>query len=66
MGERKLFFEDPDRALEASEVNPEGIPSAFLDVLKELDYDELGLLSRVNRRLLDAGLTGGDLMVWPV
>jgi hypothetical protein len=65
-GQRKLFFFDPDGALSAAGIDPEQIPEAFLEALKELDHDELGLLSRVNRKLLDAGLTGGDIMNWPV
>ena len=64
--QRRLFSEDPDAALESAGIDQEGIPAEFLDALKELDYDELGLLSRINRRLVDAGLVGDRLLKWPV
>lgn len=65
-GTRKHFFLDPDAALDSADIDLEGIPGEFLAALKELDYGELGLLSRMNRRLLDAGLGGENLLKWPV
>jgi hypothetical protein len=62
---RRDFFEDPDAALTAAEIDVAGIPDAFLDALRELDLDELGTLSRVNRKLVEA--EGGPIYVmWPV
>ncbi|HEY7281390.1 MAG TPA: hypothetical protein VID47_07320 [Actinomycetota bacterium] len=63
---RKEFFLDPATALKAEDIDPDGIPEAFLEALTELDYDELGLLSRVNRKLVDAGLIGDAILNWPV
>jgi hypothetical protein len=64
--QRKLFFLDPDAALSGADIDLEGIPAEFLAALKELDYGELGLLSRINRRLIDGGLGGENLLRWPV
>ena len=63
---RKLFFLDPDTTLEAASIDPTGIPTPFLDALKELDYGELGLLSRMNIKLVEGGLAGSNILNWPV
>jgi indole-3-glycerol phosphate synthase len=63
---RKEFFVDPETALQAEGIDPDAIPKAFLDALKDLDYGELRLLSGINRKLVDAGLTGSDILNWPV
>ena len=63
---RKLFFLDPDTTMDAADIDPAGIPTAFLDALKELGYGELGLLSRMNIRLVEGGLAGDNVLNWPV
>jgi hypothetical protein len=63
---RKLFFLDPDATLEAADIDPAGIPAAFMNALRELDYGELGLLSRMNIKLVEGGLAGDNVLNWPV
>ena len=64
--QRKRFFLDPDATLDAAGINPAGLPTAFMAALKELDYSELGLISHVNRKLVEAGLVGDNIIMWPV
>jgi hypothetical protein len=63
---RKDFFLNAEEAMEEAGIDRGGIPDALVDALQELDYGELGALSRVNRKLLDAGFSGSVMLKWPV
>ena len=52
---RKSFAADPVGTLERAGIDSGAIPDRLLDTLADLSYEELEVVSRVNRSLLDSG-----------
>jgi hypothetical protein len=58
--QRKAFWIDPEGALEKAGVKPGDVPESVLEILRDLSYEELRVLARVNARLDEAGVSQAD------
>jgi hypothetical protein len=62
---RKSFAADPMGTLQRAGIDPDSLPEEFLNVLADMSYEELTVVSRVTDSMIDAGIsiqTGLDLL----
>jgi hypothetical protein len=62
---RKSFAADPIGTLRGAGIDPSSVPEQFLDVLADMSYEELTVVSRVSDSMIAADIsitTGLDLL----
>jgi hypothetical protein len=62
---RKSFAADPIGTLQGAGIDPSSVPEEFLNVLADMSYEELTVVSRVTDSMIDDGIsirTGPELL----
>jgi len=54
---RKSFAADPMGTLERAGIDPDSVPEEVLDVLADMSYEELTVVSRLSDSMIGAGIS---------